>query len=142
VPPDLYLVDSSAWILALQTRPCEPVKDRVAELLREAKVVTVGIIRLELLAGTRSRNEYHRLRQRLGALDVIPSDEEAWDQASELAFDLRRGGLTVPCTDILIAACALRAGATVVHADRHFDLMADPVGLKVESFVHMLTGSE
>jgi predicted nucleic acid-binding protein len=31
----------------------------------------------------------------------------------------------MPYTDILIAACALRTESTVVHADAHFDLMAN-----------------
>jgi len=47
---------------------------------------------------------------------------------------LRRNGITVPYTDILIAACALTCGATVLHADVHFELMKPPhTGLKTES---------
>ena len=46
---------------------------------------------------------------------------------------LRRNGITVPYTDILIAACALTCGATVLHADVHCELMKPHTGLKTES---------
>jgi len=55
-----------------------------------------------------------------------------------MSFELRRKGITVPYTDILIAACALRTESTVVHADAHFDLMANHVSLKVQSLVQIV----
>jgi len=42
----------------------------------------------------------------------------------------------VPHNGILITACALKTGAIIVNADRHFDLMAKHLRVKVESFVH------
>ena len=35
----------------------------------------------------------------------------------------------------IIAAGALKIQATVIHVDAHFDLLHEPAGLKVESFV-------
>jgi predicted nucleic acid-binding protein len=96
---------------------------------------------LELLGGTRTEKEYQRLKSRLDALDLVETDNALWEQAYGLAFKLRRKGLTVPYTDILIASSALRIKATVVHADLHFDLIRKHIGLKVESFVKRATKS-
>lgn len=135
MPNDPVLVDTSAWIFALRKDFLPEIKDRVALLLGENLVITTGIIRLELLGGTRSEAEYDRLKEHLSGLESIESDESLWDMACEIGFKLRRKGITVPYTDILISACALSKGCMVLHADDHFDLMAKHTSLKCESFV-------
>ena len=47
--------------------------------------------------------------------------------------------IKLPYTDIFIAACAVKADATIVHADAHFDLLQKPADLMVESCVQHLT---
>ena len=44
--------------------------------------------------------------------------------AYELATHGRSRGVTVPATDVLIAACALRHGADLESADSDFDHLA------------------
>ena len=66
---------------------------------------------------------------------MVETNTSLWERAYDLAFSLRRKGITVPYTDILIAASALIMAATVVHADSHFDLIAHHCDIKVESFV-------
>lgn len=51
------------------------------------------------------------------------------------AWLLRRKGVTIPYTDILIATIALSHEATLLHVDAHFDLAAQFSSLKVESYV-------
>ena len=74
-------------------------------------------------------------KSRLDALEMVETNTSLWERAYDLAYVLRRKAITVPDTDILIAASALVAAATVVHADLHFDLMAPHCGLRVERFV-------
>ena len=135
MPNNLFLVDTSAWILALRKDFLPDVKDRLAYLLKENTIITSGMIKLELLGGTREEKEFQRLKIRLDALEMVETNTSLWERAYDLAFSLRRRGITVPYTDILIAASALIAAATVVHADSHFDLIQPHCGLKVESFV-------
>ena len=132
------LIDTSAWLFALRKEYVPEIKNRVDHLLKENLVFTTGIIRLELLSGTRTKPEYQRLRSRLMALDNIVTDETIWDTAFDLAFNLRRKGLTVPNTDILIAACALYEDCILVHADNHFDLIAKHNNLQTESYVKVI----
>ncbi len=132
------LIDTSAWIFALRKEYVPEIKDRVDQLLKENLVVITGIIKLEILTGTKSKSEYQRLKKRLTALDNIGTNENIWDTAFELAFNLRRKGLTIPHTDILIAACALYEDCILIHADNHFDLIAQHVGLQTESYVKVI----
>jgi predicted nucleic acid-binding protein len=135
MPNNPFLVDTSAWILALRKDFLPEAKDRIAYLLNEDAIITSGMIKLELLGGTRAEKEFQRLKTRLDALEMVKTNNSLWEKAYDLAFRLRRKGITVPYTDILIAASAIVAAATVVHADSHFDLMGPHCGLKVESFV-------
>lgn len=138
MPNNLFLVDTSAWLFALRKDFMPEVKDQIDHLLKENAIITTGIIKLEILGGTKTQKEFQRLKTRLDALDIVKTDTALWEEAYGLAFKLRRKGITVPYTDILIAACALRTESTVVHADAHFDLMANHVSLKVKSFVQIV----
>ena len=132
---NMFLVDTSAWIIALRKDFSPGVKERIDHLLKDNTIITTGMVKLEILGGTKTETEFQRLKRRLDALDNVELDTLLWEKSYNLAFKLRRKGITVPYTDILIAACALRTGSTVVHADAHFDLMASQIDLKVESFV-------
>ncbi len=130
-----FLVDTSAWILALRKDFSPEVKERIDHLLKENTVITTGMVKLEILGGTKTESEFRRLKRRLDALDSVDLDTSLWEESYDLAFKLRRKGIAVPYTDILIASCALKIGSTFVHVDAHFDLMAGHISLKVESFV-------
>lgn len=135
MPSDLVLIDTSIWIFALRKNSVSEIKQRVDRLLAENAVATMGIIKLELLGGVKTEMELQRLKSRLDSLHIIETDAGLWDEASVLAFQLRRQGLTIPYTDTLIAAGALRAEGVLMHADRHFDEIASKGPLRVESYV-------
>ncbi len=134
----MVLVDTSAWIFALKKNPFLPLKNRIDLLLREDLVVSFGMIRLELLGGTKTKKEFNRLKSRLEAFYEISTDAILWGVASQLAFKLHRKSLTIPYTDILIACAALESKAVLLHADAHFDLLAKHTELKVESFLSLV----
>jgi len=132
---DLVLIDTSVWILALRKSAAQAIRDEVSRLLAENRVAISPMIRLELLGGTKSTGEFSRLRSRLSALHEIPADEESWELATRLSFELRRQGRVVPYTDVLIAAAAMTGGCVLLHADRHFDLVAESTDLTVRSLL-------
>jgi hypothetical protein len=136
------LIDTSAWLLALRRDYLPAAKELVDQLLQENRAITTGIVKLELLGGTKTEKEFQRLKSRLDALESVETDEALWTSTYDLAFLLRRNGITVPFTDIIIAASALNKDAVLVHADSHFDVMTPLIGLVVESFVDKLRGLE
>ncbi|MHB1375910.1 MAG: type II toxin-antitoxin system VapC family toxin [Candidatus Humimicrobiaceae bacterium] len=131
----MILVDTSAWIFALRKNPFAKLKSRIDHLLEMDDIVTLGMIKLELLGGTKTKEEFDRLKTRLDALYEILTGAKLWSSAAQLAFDLQRKGLTIPYTDILIASAAIQSEAIILHADSHYDLIAGQTELKVESYV-------
>lgn len=129
----LYLVDTSAWIFALRRQPVEAIRSRIEQLLAADSVATCGLVELELLGGAASEPEFARLQRRLTALHRLPILETTWGEAARLAYALRRVGVTVPFTDVLLASLAHQHGAILLHADRDFDLLAYHSSVQVES---------
>jgi predicted nucleic acid-binding protein/Arc/MetJ family transcription regulator len=121
--------------IALKKNFHSSIKERIEQILIESDVAINGIIELELLGGARTEKEYERLKRRLDALYYIETTKLLWDDASRLAFDLKRKGINIPFTDILIAASAMREKTILLHADIHFDTIARHIDLKVESLV-------
>jgi len=131
-----YLVDTSAWLDALQPRPERSgVRERVRTLLAADQVVLTGVVRAEILRGTRDEVEYTRLAAMLDAIERLPSTEADWDDAGRVGFRLRRAGRTANLPDLVIASVALRHDVTVLHSDSDFDALAHHIGLRVESHV-------
>ena len=132
---NLVLIDTSVWVPFLRKSPPLAVRDEVDHLLAENRVAIVPMIRLELLGGTKSTDEFGRLKSHLDALHQIPTDEANWEAAAQLAFELRQRGKIIPYTDILIGSAAILSNSLLLHADRHFDLMAEDTDLNVRSLV-------
>jgi len=129
------LVDTSAWILALKKNPVARAVSVIDNLLAGGRIAIIPVIRLELLGGARSAAEFQRLESRLSALYQLTLDKAEWDESAGLAFKLRRTGMTVPYIDIIIAATAMLNGLSLIHADKHFDLIASEVRLKAENLL-------
>jgi predicted nucleic acid-binding protein len=54
----------------------------------------------------------------------VETTEAVWKKARELAQACRSAGLTVPATDLLIAACAAHHDLDLLHKDSHFPEIA------------------
>ncbi len=132
---NLVLIDTSVWVMALRKSALPSAKDEVGQLLAENRVAIVPMVRLELLGGTKSLAEFNRLRNRLDALHQILVSEAIWEAAAQLSFKLRQRGKVIPYTDILIGSAAIISNCWLLHADRHFDLMAEDTDLKARSLV-------
>lgn len=125
------LVDTSAWIAALRPSGIKEVKEKIEVLLGEDAVATSGIIKLELLSGTHSAKEYQELSEDLESLHYIPTDERIWQCSYQLSQDVKRAGVVIPATDLLIAAIAITSGCELLHLDKHFTLLSKYTPLKV-----------
>lgn len=132
----LCLIDTSIWIEVLPPgRARQDLRERVRSLVAARQGLTTGMVRCELLRGARNEAEYRDLADALDALPVLPMEEETWRRAARLGYELRRRGLTIPSTDLLIAAAAIQADAVLIHRDHHFDTIASHHPLRVESYI-------
>jgi predicted nucleic acid-binding protein len=119
---ELALFDTSAWIRALRKDYDPAAKTLLEKVLDEDRLVILPIIKVELLAGTRSETDFRRLKSRLDAIPEIPLGRNAWEVIQELAYRLRRHGLEIPLVDTIILAGAKIAGARLYHRDGHFEM--------------------
>ena len=136
---DFLLIDSSIWIWAFHPDGPPAIRHRVHEILSERRGGTVPIVMLELLSGARDKKHYTALLEELSALRQFPINEDIWTTSYQQAFRLRRRGVTVPNTDMLIATVAQENRLILLHADHHFDLIASKTDLKVESWVESVS---
>ncbi len=116
----MVLIDTSAWIHALRPDGDPEIKARVAALLESGQAATCAMIRLELWNGARGDHEKRVIRdleRELPDVDIAP---QVWRSACALARAARKGGRTIPATDLLIAACARHHGVGILHSDEHF----------------------
>jgi predicted nucleic acid-binding protein len=98
-----------------------------------ADIATCDAIRMEILAGARDSEHLDGLRRllaRASSLAITPVD---YDEAAALYRICRRGGGTVrKLIDCLIAATAIRANVSVLHADGDFDVLARHTALLLD----------
>jgi predicted nucleic acid-binding protein len=120
----MKLVDTSAWIHSLRPDGDPAVAGRVRAALESGEAAWCVMVRLELWNGARGDREKRVLRDMEATLTDLPVTDEVWQLAMELAQQARAKGLTVPATDLLVAACAQHHEASLEHADSHFDQIA------------------
>jgi len=126
-----FLIDTSA--LARAGKP--GVRARIERLGTQRPLYRCAIIDLEVLRSSTSPEDYERRRQdRLSGYTDVPITPQVTTRALEvqrlLAASGRHRGPKLP--DYIIAACAEVSGATVVHYDSDFDLIAEATGQPVE----------
>jgi predicted nucleic acid-binding protein len=120
----MVLVDTSSWIHFLRPDGDGDVRGRVEAALRTGTARWCPLVRLELSNGAGGERERKVLREFERVIPELVIDAEVWGDACDLARRCRAAGVTVPATDILIAACARHHGALLEHADADFDAIA------------------
>ena len=122
----MILADTSAWIEYLRGTGSFADGELTRLLEADERLATTGLVLLELLAGARDEREAADLRRLIDRCQFVsleePSDLEA---AATLYRIARREGTTVRrLPDCLIAAVAMRVGATLLHRDSDFEAIA------------------
>lgn len=114
----MVLVDSSVYIHLLRTGT-DPVA-ALAERFEATELVGCDIVRCEVLRGIIRPRARADLATFFDLLVHVTMDHRTWQETENLAWRLDRAGQVLPLTDIIIATCAFRAGASVLTRDRHF----------------------
>ena len=120
----MVLIDTSSWIHFLRPNGDSAAKARVEATLLAGDACWCPVVRLELWNGAGGNREKKVLREFERLLPSLEIDTAAWNLACELARAARDAGLSIPATDLLIAACARMHGARLEHSDSDFDLLA------------------
>jgi predicted nucleic acid-binding protein len=127
---DKYMIDSSVWITYFRDKECK-LKSLIKELIEKDSVYFNGIIQTELLKGAKSEKNYRTLKNSFNGLQFLEIDKGLFDNISDTAFKLRRKGITVPLTDLIIAVQCIENHLILIHKDRHFEFIQKHFDLKL-----------
>ena len=116
----MKLVDTSSWVEYLRGRESE-AGDSVEVLFLSGEAAWCDMTLVELWHGVRGAKEKRELAEMEKEVERIPVDAAVWRLASKLALRCREKGITVPTSDLVIAACAAAHGLELEHYDKHFD---------------------
>lgn len=130
----MILVDTSAWI-EFDRATGSSVDRRLADLIAEdASLAFTEPVMMEVLAGARDDAREHDLRRLLLRCTLLRFEPVAdFDGAMRIYRRCRTAGITrrgmVAC---MIAAVALRTGATALAHDIDFSRVARLIGLELD----------
>ncbi|GAB2908419.1 PIN domain-containing protein [Streptomyces mayteni] len=122
-----FLIDKSA--LARRRKPAvRPILDALSH---RGLLAVCGAVEIEVLHSAKSKDDAVRIQgvMRHG-FDWLPTPDEVWDRAAEVQSLLVGKGnwRAVSMGDLIVAATAERHGATVLHYDGDFDMIAAVTG--------------
>lgn len=116
------IIDTSVWIEYFKNN-----KDYVPFIednLNLENILISGLIISELLHGVKSEKEYKLLSESISAVPYAECIYEDWIATGEMLYNLKKKGISVPLTDVLISAIAIRYNASVLTLDKHFKSIA------------------
>jgi predicted nucleic acid-binding protein len=130
----VIVADTSAWIEFLRDSP-HPAAAKLDDLLdRRADLAITEVVLMEVLAGRRSGDHVEQARDRLMALPLLRLEGAAdFEEAARIYRACRDAGHTIRSQlDLLIALPVIRHGASLLHGDRDFEVIARHSALKLE----------
>ena len=122
------IADTCVWIEFFRN-PESELTLQLKEHIKERKVVMVGMVLAEILQGIRTKKEARIVKESLKKLPYLEVTWDTWEKAGVLSRDLRRRGITIPLSDMIIASLAIVRGYEVLTVDPHFQHVP---GLKVK----------
>lgn len=137
----MVLVDTSVWIEVFR----KPSRLRLEEVVEFDQVVTCLPVIQEVLQGFRDERAFQVARDAMFALPIIgsPLDASVFEEAVALYRTARRAGVTIRSgVDCLIAACAIRHHATVLHCDRDYGQLAKTSALEARELASLAFGRD
>ena len=95
------------------------------------RVVSTGVVLLELLRGFVPPRAQATIREDFAALELVEPTREDYVGAAELSTTCRRAGVPLPTIDALIAQLAIAHDLTLLTTDADFRHAARYVPLRV-----------
>jgi len=115
------LVDTSVWSLAFRRKSVDnQVVGNLTDLIKDSRVVTIGLIRQEILSGIKSLEDFKTLRSEMRAFPDVQHVVEDYELGAEYFNLCRSNGVQGSIADCLISATAVNNGFKIYTADKDF----------------------
>jgi hypothetical protein len=112
------LADTSVWIEFF--KPQSTVGKKLETLIMNNSVWVCGVVLFELVQGVRSEEEKAKILDALSDLEYAEMTRHLWRKTAELSASLKKKGLNLPLSDILITALAIEHNLKIFTLDKHF----------------------
>lgn len=126
-----FFIDTTIWIEFFKGRN-KAICHLMTSLIDEGLIFYNGIILSELLIGALNEKELELLENNFDGFEYLETDKEIFKKSSYMGFKLKRQGITIPLTDIIIAAHCFYNDLTLVTSDEHFKIMHEKLKLKLK----------
>lgn len=126
-----YLVDTSIWIRFFRGKS-EIIRNRVVDLLDDERIVINGVVISELFLGARGKKEVQFIKDCISGLDYLDSDQNFFLQCGQLGLQLRKKGINIPLSDLMIATHGKIHKLCIMTTDKHFENIALPLQIEYE----------
>lgn len=115
----MVIADTSVWIPFFNQS--DSAEKRALDALIDADdVAIVGVVLAELLQGCRTQRDRDEVADALFALPYLEMTRETWVLAGETSSFLLRRGVTLPMSDLMVAALSLERQCPLYSLDAHF----------------------
>lgn len=114
------LPDTCVWIEYFKPGD-SALKQTLERLLLNESIFLCGPILYELVQGLKSDKEKTVIVDAMKSLEYREMSEALWIKAGEISSTLRKSGKTLPLSDILIAAIAIKNNLSIFTIDKHFE---------------------
>jgi len=125
------LVDTSAWAAA---RRQPSAQNRLRAAAVRGDVAWCWPVRYELMVDARDPHGIAAVDQSLEGIREVAVDRAVQRGVLSVMRELAAGGShgahRIPLTDLTVAVAAQRAGLDILHYDRHFDRLAELLGVR------------
>jgi predicted nucleic acid-binding protein len=130
----VLLLDNSAWARLIQAVVPKERAETIAQWMDRDEIAVCLPFLLEAGYSARSAVDRTALMARLGQLPRIAIDSEVERMALRAQRELAEvGHHRLAPMDVIIAACAHRAEAGVLHYDGDYDILAEHTSLRFDS---------
>ncbi len=130
------LVDSSIWIDYYRPQGPPSLKRQLQEELGRGTVATMGLIAVEVLQGAPTSKSLASLQEDFLGLHWLDLNQTLWLEAAHIGARMRQVGLSMPATDVVIAAAAVHYRCRLWHHDADFTRLARHINVSLFSANH------
>lgn len=131
----MYMIDTSIWIDYFRDID-KKLNDFIDCLIDENVIFTNGIVKSELLIGTRNEKEFNLIKDSLNCFYSMELNDHTFEEIAKVGFHLRRKGITVPLSDLIIAVQCSQYKLILIEKDKHFQKIREFLDINLFQFAH------
>jgi predicted nucleic acid-binding protein len=101
-------------------------------LIEEERLCVASVVKAELLRGAASDHERSDVESYWQNLTLLEANDAVWNDAGQLAYRLRRKGISPGLIDCYLACLAMRHDVTLITLDKGFEPIRQHCSLQLE----------